>query len=204
MGERRRRGSWVASALVGCCKRVVPVYLRYISGKPPVYLRCTSGVPPVYLACLSFVTWCGPPQPCGVSTESGGSASRLLPCAVELSGLSLGRNGKLESIRFGRDRLPAANTGQINTCCGIERCVRSWPMTPTRQGSFRLFHFAGIDVYLHWSWFLIAVYGISLRVGRYSSMVWPVLEYLALFLIVLVHEFGHALACRQVGGQANQ
>ncbi len=77
-------------------------------------------------------------------------------------------------------------------------------MTPTRQGSFRLFRFAGIDVYLHWSWFLVAVYGISLRVGRYSSMVWPVLEYLALFLIVLVHEFGHALACRQVGGQANQ
>ena len=77
-------------------------------------------------------------------------------------------------------------------------------MTPTRQGSFRLFRFAGIDVYLHWSWFLIAVYGISLRASRYSTMAWPVLEYLALFVIVLVHEFGHALACRQVGGQANQ
>ena len=59
-------------------------------------------------------------------------------------------------------------------------------------------------MYLHWSWFLIAVYGVSLRAGRYSSMMWPVLEYLALFLIVLMHEFGHALACRQVGGQANQ
>src|ERR1035438_6128907 len=83
-------------------------------------------------------------------------------------------------------------------------CARSWRMTPTRQGSFRLFGFAGIDVYLHWSWFLIAVYGISLRAGKYSSMAWPVLEYLALFLIVLMHEFGHALACRQVGGKANQ
>ena len=30
------------------------------------------------------------------------------------------------------------------------------------------------------------------------------LEYLALFLIVLMHEFGHALACRQVGGTANR
>ena len=30
------------------------------------------------------------------------------------------------------------------------------------------------------------------------------LECLALFVIVLLHEFGHALACRQVGGQANQ
>ena len=33
---------------------------------------------------------------------------------------------------------------------------------------------------------------------------WNILEYLALFGIVLLHEFGHALACRQVGGQANR
>jgi Zn-dependent protease len=77
-------------------------------------------------------------------------------------------------------------------------------MTPTRQGSIRLFRFAGIDLYLHWSWFLVAVYGISSRAGGYSTMVWPALEYLSLFGIVLLHEFGHALACRQVGGQANQ
>jgi len=30
------------------------------------------------------------------------------------------------------------------------------------------------------------------------------LEYLALFVIVLTHEFGHAMACRQVGGTANR
>ncbi len=77
-------------------------------------------------------------------------------------------------------------------------------MLPTKQGSIRLFHFAGIDLFLHWSWFLVAVYGVSVRAGRYSSLIWPVLEYLALFVIVLMHEFGHALACRQVGGQANQ
>ena len=70
-------------------------------------------------------------------------------------------------------------------------------MTPTRQGSLRLFRFAGIDLYLHWSWFLIAVYGISSRAGRYSSLLWPVLEYLALFLIVLLHEFGHVLSVGQ-------
>lgn len=35
-------------------------------------------------------------------------------------------------------------------------------------------------------------------------MTWNVLELLALFLIVLLHEFGHALACRSVGGRANQ
>ena len=59
-------------------------------------------------------------------------------------------------------------------------------------------------MFLHWSWFLVAVYEIQGRTGRYSSITWNVLEYLALFLIVLLHEFGHSLACRQVGGQANQ
>ena len=77
-------------------------------------------------------------------------------------------------------------------------------MTPTRQGSIHLFRLAGIDLYLHWSWFLVAVYGVSGRAPKYSSMLWPVLEYLALFVIVLLHEFGHSLACRQVGGRADQ
>ena len=71
------------------------------------------------------------------------------------------------------------------------------------QGSLRLFRLAGIDVYLHWSWFLIAYYEISHRTGKYSSLTWNVLEYLSLFLIVLLHEFGHSLACRQVGGRAD-
>ena len=73
---------------------------------------------------------------------------------------------------------------------------------PTRQGSFRLFQIFGIDVYMHWSWILIAALQISRDKG-YSSPIWAALEYLALFAIVLTHEFGHALACRQVGGQAN-
>jgi Zn-dependent protease len=75
---------------------------------------------------------------------------------------------------------------------------------PSHQGSIRLFRFAGIDLYLHFSWFLVAVYEIQSRKGNYSSVTWNVLEYLALFLIVMLHEFGHALACRQVGGRANQ
>jgi len=77
-------------------------------------------------------------------------------------------------------------------------------MTPTRQGSFRLFRVLGIDVHLHWSWFILAYYSISIRVPNYSNPVWAVLEYLCLFLIVVLHEFGHALACRQVGGAADQ
>jgi Zn-dependent protease len=74
----------------------------------------------------------------------------------------------------------------------------------TRQGSFRLFRFAGVDVYLHWLWFAAALYEINTRTRAYSSPVWNVLEYLALFAIVLLHEFGHALACKQTGGKADQ
>lgn len=73
-----------------------------------------------------------------------------------------------------------------------------------RQSSIRLFSYSGIDVFLHWSWFLVAIYEIETRSGRYSSITWNILEYLALFLIVTLHEFGHALACRQVGGRANR
>jgi Zn-dependent protease len=71
------------------------------------------------------------------------------------------------------------------------------------QGSFRLFRVKGIDVYLHWSWFLVALYEIEARKGSYSSVAWNVVEYVALFAIVLTHEFGHALACRSVGGTAD-
>ena len=77
-------------------------------------------------------------------------------------------------------------------------------MLPTRNGSVRLFRFAGIDVWLHWSWAVIALWAIQSRQGLYTSITWNVIEYLALFGIVLMHEFGHALACRQTGGQASQ
>jgi Zn-dependent protease len=77
-------------------------------------------------------------------------------------------------------------------------------LTPTHQGSFRLFRFAGINLYLHWSWFLVAILEISYRASDYSSLTWNALEYLALFVLVLLHEFGHALACRQVGGRAHE
>src|SRR5215471_15429837 len=77
-------------------------------------------------------------------------------------------------------------------------------MLPTRQGSIRLFRLAGIEVYLHWWWFLALIFGIQARRGFYRAFIWNVLEYISLFAIVLVHEFGHALACRQVGGRAEQ
>lgn len=76
------------------------------------------------------------------------------------------------------------------------------------NGSFNLFRLFGIDVFLHWSWFLVAVFLIP-RFGQgtfvgpgNTPMMWSAGLYITLFAIVLVHEFGHALACRQVGGQA--
>jgi Zn-dependent protease len=77
-------------------------------------------------------------------------------------------------------------------------------MPALRQGALHLFKIAGIDVFLHWSWFVIAIFEIGARQGRYSNYAWSVLEYLAIFVIVLLHEFGHAFACRSVGGRANR
>src|SRR6185503_8923737 len=74
---------------------------------------------------------------------------------------------------------------------------------PSGKGTIRLFQLFGITVFLHWSWFLVAVYEIQ-RQQTYSSIVWNVLEYFSLFGIVTLHEFGHALACRSVGGRADE
>jgi Zn-dependent protease len=71
-------------------------------------------------------------------------------------------------------------------------------------GAFRLFRFAGIQVYLHFTWFLVAAFQITRSAGLYSSPIWSALEYIGLFVIVLLHEFGHALACRQTGGVADR
>lgn len=71
-------------------------------------------------------------------------------------------------------------------------------------GTFRLLRVAGITVYLHYTWFLIAALEFARFARRYQAPLWGLFEYLALFGIVLVHEFGHALACRQVGGQADR
>ena len=74
---------------------------------------------------------------------------------------------------------------------------------PTRNGSIYLFRLFGISVYLHWSWFIVAVWAVQTRSGADSSLFWNILEYLSLFFIVLMHEFGHQLACRQVGGNTH-
>jgi Zn-dependent protease len=72
------------------------------------------------------------------------------------------------------------------------------------SGSFRLFRAAGINVYLHWSWLLFAAVQLKFYPDRYEAFGWKVAEYVSLFLIVLLHEFGHAFACRSVGGKADK
>ncbi|MFO0959696.1 MAG: site-2 protease family protein [Isosphaeraceae bacterium] len=75
---------------------------------------------------------------------------------------------------------------------------------PTSPGAFRLFRVLNTDVFLHWSWFIAAYFLIQARGDRYSSMAWNAVEYLAGFVLVLLHEFGHVLATRQVGGRADK
>ncbi len=75
-------------------------------------------------------------------------------------------------------------------------------MLTDNAGTFRLFRVFGITVYLHWSWLAVAYIQYLFLKGAH------VLEHFALygslFGIVLMHEFGHALACRSVGGRAEK
>lgn len=70
------------------------------------------------------------------------------------------------------------------------------------QGALRLFKAAGITVYIHWTWFILFYFLVQMQRG-YASSVWNVVEVLTIFVIVLLHEFGHSLACRQTGGKAD-
>lgn len=67
----------------------------------------------------------------------------------------------------------------------------------------RLFQFAGISVFVHWSWLLIAYYEYQMNFSGYTSPQWIVFETLAIFGIVLLHEFGHSFATRSVGGKSD-
>ena len=71
------------------------------------------------------------------------------------------------------------------------------------KGALPIFRLAGIRVYLHFTWFIVAALEVTRFAQRYHNPIWAAFEYLALFGVVLLHEFGHAFACRQTGGQAD-
>lgn len=76
--------------------------------------------------------------------------------------------------------------------------------TQSFSSAWPLFSIAGIRVYMHWSWVLVAIFQINRGSGNYPNIAWDIAEYLGLFVIVLMHEFGHALATRQTGGTADR
>ncbi|MBN8457928.1 MAG: site-2 protease family protein [Verrucomicrobia bacterium] len=73
--------------------------------------------------------------------------------------------------------------------------------TPSRSWSLHLGNWLGIDVYLHYTFLLLLAFvGISYGItgGRQAAMS-GVLFFVGLFLCVLMHEYGHALAARRYG-----
>src|SRR5437773_8674469 len=80
----------------------------------------------------------------------------------------------------------------------------SQELTRYEKGSLRLFRVWGIDVRMHWTWLVGACVEFQYHSAEYTSPVWNAVEYLSVFGIVLLHEFGHVLACRQVGGRADR
>jgi Zn-dependent protease len=59
-----------------------------------------------------------------------------------------------------------------------------------------------INVIIHWTFVLFAFMQLMDSSGRMLGL--NIMFMVLLFGTVLLHEFGHALACRAVGGQANQ
>jgi Zn-dependent protease len=97
----------------------------------------------------------------------------------------------------------------VRRIIGLERarglgCARVTSPVTTQRGSVKLFELRGIEIFLHWSWMIVAVLVVMLRRGQYTSLGWNIAAYLSLFAIVLLHELGHALACRSVGGKADR
>lgn len=70
------------------------------------------------------------------------------------------------------------------------------------QGSIRLFKFAGIQVYVHWSFWLLILWIISSAIQQgevFLGIIEQVAFVFSLFLCVTFHEFGHALMARRFG-----
>ena len=72
---------------------------------------------------------------------------------------------------------------------------------PAFKRSLLLGRLGGASVHVHWSWFAVVVPAFIV-LGWNSSLVLSGLLCAVIFGILLLHEFGHVLACRSVGGRA--
>jgi tetratricopeptide (TPR) repeat protein len=86
----------------------------------------------------------------------------------------------------------------------LSRPNRGWLSLAGAGGCLPLGRISGIPILLHWSWFLVAWAEVVYRARTYHSLGWNIAEYVALFGLVLLHELGHALACRSVGGRVDR
>ena len=70
------------------------------------------------------------------------------------------------------------------------------------RGALKLFTWFGIPVFLHWTFGLIFVYILWHAQSNEMSVIdtfWLTGLFMALFLCVLLHEYGHALTARRYG-----
>lgn len=70
------------------------------------------------------------------------------------------------------------------------------------RGSFQIAKFFGIPVQIHWTFGLIFVWVLYVGFREnwdWASIAWSVMFVMALFVCVVMHEFGHALTARKYG-----
>jgi Zn-dependent protease len=70
--------------------------------------------------------------------------------------------------------------------------------------SLHLIDIFGLEVRIHWSWFLLPAFAIMLALGNGIAWWWYPLLVVVPFLSVLFHEFGHSFMARLVGGESRQ
>ncbi|MEM6333814.1 MAG: M50 family metallopeptidase [Planctomycetota bacterium] len=74
---------------------------------------------------------------------------------------------------------------------------------PRQAGCLYLFQGFGIPVFVHWSWGLLLALVVA-RDPMGQGLAWGLAAVVGVFAIVTLHEFGHALAARSVGGRADR
>ena len=69
-------------------------------------------------------------------------------------------------------------------------------------GSFKIGRFSGIDVKVHWTFLLLLAFFAFIGYqtsGSLAGALTPIAVIVALFICVLLHEFGHSLVAQRLG-----